>query len=326
MHTAPVRRGFVLAAVAVALIGAVFVAQRESPAPASTATVVPAADEAPPRVPRNVPKPASLDPATTALAPEVARIDAELEARPGADFVAARAELERQADAGDVASQVRAGLLLLECDGYANLSDGELDALASRILARPADSMPVFDSVPHAASVALARDRTVRKRALCADSVGMQVSRRDQERARDWLRAAAAAGDVEAMAAYAKHAFLDSDDGAQMIANPQAVRERKREARDYLDRALAAGSVQAFEVASQTSRYGVLMEKSDYMAYVYFYVYRQARVGLGADPRALDPYLEALGSKLPPADALRAQAQGRAIHAACCTANAGSRR
>lgn len=324
MHTEPVRRGFVFAAVAVALIGAVFVAQRESAAP--TTTAVPAADEAPPRMPRNVPKPASPDPATTALAPEVARIDAARKARPDADFVAARAELERQADAGDVASQVRAGLLLLECDGYANLSDGELDALASGILARPADSMPVFDGVPYSAIVVLARDRHVRQRARCAESVGMEVSQRDQERARDWLRAAAAAGDVEAMVAYAEHAFLDSDDNAAMIANPQAVRERKREARDYLDRALAAGSVQAFEVASRASRHGVLVEKSDYMAYVYFYVYRHARVDLGADPRALDPYLDALGSKLPPADAVRAQEQGRAIHAACCTANAGSRR
>lgn len=320
------RRG-IRAFVAIALVALVAVAGERTLRAlhgdgAAAPPQAPDRDDAPVRLPKAVepaPKPVAAAHDDGPLGETIERLKAQRQAGPDDDFRARREALERRTAAGDVGASAELGKLMLSCEFFFDLGEGDVEAVLVEGIARfGKEALELPESIPLDAAVDSAKRVLDEQRKLCRGASGLELSTDERRRALDLLRQGARAGDAGAMATFGLHAFADFADRRAMIADPQAVRDRKREALRYLERAIAAGHLDALWIMADAYAEGAIVDKSHFLAYAHYYAYRQASVRGGADARPLDTDLLLYAAELTPEQIADARRRGDAIDAACC--------
>lgn len=212
---------------------------------------------------------------------------------------AAYAELLAQAQAGEPESSYRLGLMLYECreipDDGAQL-EARIDGLHQT---RALDGWEVSDPA--------AEEQKLRQRAK--DCAGIPQPQR--EAYRDWIKAAADAGLIEAQLNLMR--YLPPGEYCQYLwqCSPAQVAQLDslhQEAQHYVGLARDAGSVDALWTYGGWLIGDEVLPVDSVEAYAYFAAYDQIQSAAGL-PRRFDRMLTGLGSELRPVDRQRAQAR-----------------
>ena len=206
----------------------------------------------------------------------------------GADFSAARAELERQAAAGDRDAAARLGKVLLTCDGYIEHTPEQVEAVIVNLLAQASPStLPAMGKTLDAGSLALALQTQFEAlREVCIGANGLQLDAAQRAQALAWLRQAADAGSTAAMLTYAEHAFDEYSTAREVLKSVDEVRQRKQIARAYLDRAAAAGDTDVFALRATLHETGGVLAKDAVAAYANYYAFVHSQAATpGAESR-----------------------------------------
>lgn len=229
---------------------------------------------------------------------------------PAPPYGPAYARLLPQAQAGDRTAQYRLGLLLYQCRDIP-ADPAALDRQVERVYeTRRREGWDVDDPA--------AEEQSLRRQ--YAECAGVPEDARG--RYRDWLKAAADAGLLEAELDLPLH--LPPGDYCQYLSEcspEQRARQEalQQEAVEYFGRALDQGSAQALWTFGAWYSEGEVLPENDVEAYADFEALNQIFAAAG-DPRNFDAILAELRGRLRPADLQQAEARAKEIlsNPKCC--------
>lgn len=230
------------------------------------------------------------------------------------DFAARLARLEHAASRGDMTAAAELGALLVLCRDYAPMSAEDVEA--SIVTGIAADEPPPAIGGKAASPellILLVQQSYAELDQQCAGSENLIGDARARA-SLAWLQRAAEAGEVAAMAPYARQVLVEQtgepDDDAAVARRARAL--------GYLDRAIGAGDAQALLLRSHLYDQGIVVSADAVAAYADLYAFSRTDAGRQWPPRLVELYLQALAKPLDAARLAEARHRGDALWQACC--------
>lgn len=230
--------------------------------------------------------------------------------KPEPPYGNAYAELEPLARAGDRTAQYRLGMLLYDCRDTQSDPAALAEQISRMQRTRKVNGYEVNDPKQE--------EQDLRRRT--EECAGVPQDQRD--RYRDWIKAAADAGLVEAQLGLMFH--LPKGEYCQFIekCSPQQREQMaalQKEAQEYVGKARDAGSAQALWTFGAWYMSDEVLEPNDIEAYAHFRALDQIFVAAG-EQRRFEQMLASLGKRLRPVEMEQAEARSRELlsNPNCC--------